>query len=319
MIASKLSLVILTIVIAIQLSSASERISARKCKEYESLTQTAFYIRNHLSFPVNEIKSHHCLHESVQLVIGGTNAMVYEFPHQALLGFNIGRKIEWSCGGSILSPNFILTASHCLVILKTGRGRIMSIPVTLVKVGMLKRLIDDTMTTRTHDVAETFQHPNYDRRTINNDIALIRLKDNIEFSDKVYPICLPLKQHDDDEVIVTGFGRTSGTDAQSDSLLKVGLQRFNFTECQRLYRMRKLYESSMLCYGHRTEKKDACQGDSGGPAQVLNDAQSKCTYTQIGVVSFGPNDCGQIGMPGVFANVFNYLDWIEGIVWKDEV
>jgi len=38
----------------------------------------------------------------------------------------------------------------------------------------------------------------------------------------------------------------------------------------------------------------------GGPLQVRNDKQVKCTYTQIGIVSFGPNICGVIGAPGEF-------------------
>jgi secreted trypsin-like serine protease len=57
---------------------------------------------------------------------------------------------------------------------------------------------------------------------------------------------------------------------------------------------------------------------TGGPLQLYNDKQVKCTYTQIGVVSFGLKQCGTIGTPGVFVNVFHYLDWIEGIVWSGE-
>lgn len=55
----------------------------------------------------------------------------------------------------------------------------------------------------------------------------------------------------------------------------------------------------------------------GGPLQIGNKNQH-CTYTQIGIVSYGLKRCGTIGVPGAYVNVHHYLDWIEGIVWKDE-
>ncbi|CAG9797980.1 unnamed protein product [Chironomus riparius] len=250
MITSKISLVFLTIVILAKLTCGQQRISDIKCKEYESLTQIPFYVSSHPSFPVNKVATDGCKHKSVPLVIGGTNANINEFPHQALLGFEVGNKIEWSCGGSIVSPNFILTAAHCIIHPK-------NVTVSLVKVGMLQRLEDKF--TVTYDVAKVFQHQEFNKRTINNDIGLIRLTRNIEFSDKIYPICLPSKQDEDSDVIVTGFGRTAQYHAQSDNLLKVGLELFPFDECQKLYRKKRLNESTMICYGHRTEKKDACQ------------------------------------------------------------
>lgn len=36
----------------------------------------------------------------------------------------------------------------------------------------------------------------------------------------------------------------------------------------------------------------------GGPLQIYNDDIAKCTYTQIGVVSFGAKICGTNGVPG---------------------
>jgi secreted trypsin-like serine protease len=73
--------------------------------------------------------------------------------------------------------------------------------------------------------------------------------------------------------------------------------------------------------------------------QLYNDENVKCTYTQVGIVSFGPLKCGKkginfyqrkftnvlsnkfflsIGIPGIYTNVFHFLEWIEGIVWPVE-
>jgi len=43
---------------------------------------------------------------------GGTKANKYEFPHQALIGYKKADtdNIEWFCGGSLISSNFVLTS-----------------------------------------------------------------------------------------------------------------------------------------------------------------------------------------------------------------
>ena len=45
--------------------------------------------------------------------------------------------------------------------------------------------------------------------------------------------------------------------------------------------------------------------------KIPDDAPGKSPRSQlIGVVSFGPQPCGQRDVPGVYARVNSYLDWI---------
>lgn len=58
------------------------------------------------------------------------------------------------------------------------------------------------------------------------------------------------------------------------------------------------------------------QGDSGGPVQEYH-PYINCMYTISGVTSFG-KQCGIRTAPGVYARTYNFLDWIEDIVWPNE-
>ncbi len=54
----------------------------------------------------------------------------------------------------------------------------------------------------------------------------------------------------------------------------------------------------------------------GGALKIYNDQNVPCTYMAIGIVSSGIG-CGIVGSPGLYTNVYHYIDWIENIVWGD--
>lgn len=58
------------------------------------------------------------------------------------------------------------------------------------------------------------------------------------------------------------------------------------------------------------------QGDSGGPLQIQH-PYVNCMYTVMGITSFA-KQCGDLNAPGVYTRVYNYLDWIESIVWTNQ-
>jgi len=66
----------------------------------------------------------------------------------------------------------------------------------------------------------------------------------------------------------------------------------------------------MICGG--VEGEDTCQGDSGGPLITIidNEQTGEKEYTLFGVTSWGYG-CGKLGKPGVYAEVADYLDFIN--------
>lgn len=61
-------------------------------------------------------------------------------------------------------------------------------------------------------------------------------------------------------------------------------------------------------------KTSLFQGDSGGPLDTVENN----TFYVIGVTSAGQL-CGISTSPGIYTNVFNYIEWIEGIVWENDL
>ncbi len=67
---------------------------------------------------------------------------------------------------------------------------------------------------------------------------------------------------------------------------------------------------NMFCAGFRGGRIDSCAGDSGGPLLCETGAGQ---WTIYGVTSFGEG-CGQEGKFGIYAQVPNYVHWIDQII-----
>lgn len=83
-----------------------------------------------------------------------------------------------------------------------------------------------------------------------------------------------------------------------------------WAECVKTYKSRTPIGPNQLCAGG-VIGKDSCGGDSGGPLLFTDRSHPTYSYSYcVGVVSFGPRQCGQNGMPGIYTRVTSYIDWI---------
>lgn len=117
-------------------------------------------------------------------IVGGEKADIFEFPFSVGL-LNLGTKVVF-CGGTIISANFVLTSAHCF----DNR--------TNNEIGLLVGCSDYSKPSESHfastyQVAGVIPHPNYDRLSLLNDIALVKSIGQIQFNPAVQPVCLPIK------------------------------------------------------------------------------------------------------------------------------
>lgn len=256
-----------------------------------------------------------CAIKSRKLIVGGKKAEPKEFPHMAAVGYNNGDSIIFSCGGSLISEKFVLTAAHCFFSIEWGAA-------SWVRVGDLNLdRTDDRAEPQQVRIIKRIRHPEYQRPPQYHDIGLLELESAVTFGAWVRPICLPYSSPDTgNERVATaaGWGKVDWDDeVGSSDMLKVTIQLVDNTRCNRSIRddrvaPRGIIDNWQICAGE--PGKDTCQGDSGGPLVILNQ-DYKCMYSIVGITSFGGH-CGSI-IPGVYTRVSNYIPWIVKTIWPN--
>ncbi|KAJ8975325.1 hypothetical protein NQ317_008311, partial [Molorchus minor] len=156
-------------------------------------------------------------------------------------------------------------------------------------------------------VDQIIQHEDYDTDSADYDISLLELA--LDATDKgAKPIALTeTRPKPGDTAIVSGWGRLKSRGKSPSALQVVQVPIADQKVCAKIYgssKKRKFHISDrMICAGDvELGGKGSCQGDSGGPLVV----GGKLT----GLVSWA-RGCALEGYPGVYASVFDFMDWIK--------
>lgn len=203
---------------------------------------------------------------------------------------------EIFCGAALVNDMYLVTAGHCVYNMTPQK----------VKVVLGAHALNRVRDYLTLDVEKIILHPGYDRTSQRNDIALIKLRIPVTFSNKIRPVCLPIPSAEffPDNLIIAGWGRTEEGGSMSLVPLQASVPQVPQSRCSRIFG--SFMTSDNLCAGG-IGSKDACQGDSGGP---LISKSSTGRFMLAGVTSYGMG-CGRNGVPGVYTKISHYVTWIN--------
>jgi secreted trypsin-like serine protease len=242
-------------------------------------------------------------------VIGGALAAPGDFPSMAFILATDETGKGFSCSGTVVSPNVVLTAGHCVQDLSTGKIT----PASEYKVVTGATDVTDSSTRQLSDVSQAIVYPRFSRTTVQGDAGLLIL------STPTTAPAIPLATAADRSlyrertpITIAGWGLTAGSAKDAPTALRWGItyvQSHRYCARQVAFYYPFFAASSQLCAIEPPHfSVGTCHGDSGGPTLARRPDN---TAVEIGITSLVGDNCTP-RLPDVFTRVDRVSPWVNG-------
>eukprot|EP00794_Sanderia_malayensis_P018883 gene18883-20784_t len=201
-----------------------------------------------------------------QNIVGGTTVQPGDWPWQ--VGFARASSTFIYCGGTLINKEWIVSAAHCFSSTNPS--------------GITARLGEHNKRTnegreQVISLAKVIIHESYNRKTLANDIALLKLSKPATYNKYVRPACLPDKHtiiKDGQMSFVSGWGTTTHGGSTSDILRVAKVPIVGQTACKKSLTV----GPTMICAGYPQGGIDACQQEKTHGHRVPT---TKATYNVL--------------------------------------
>ncbi|KAJ8976383.1 hypothetical protein NQ317_003338 [Molorchus minor] len=255
----------------------------------------------------------------VTSIIGGYEVQPHSMPYQVFLNITGEKNDTWICGGSLITPNYILTAGRCCygydidsIYCKSAfgeKGQFQLAKIITIELGVhnITAKEDSQLSLKSSNFTI---HPEFnmdvDAFVYEMDIAVITLPEPVKVTEAIQTIRLPNPYYNDTFLNVAGtvggWGLTNEyyEDSYSPVLLAMEHRIMSNDECHTSYGDVHSYDGCMEISVSQTPST----GDFGSPLVINN-------ITQVGIAS--QNILKVPSIPFIFTRVEDFLDWIKEV------